>query len=57
MLVVERFGVPKSTVGDIWKSREKIETNVTASSKYVFAKKRCIVRHAHFQALDKACYR
>ena len=28
-LIAETFGVPKSTVGDIWKEREKIEAHVT----------------------------
>ena len=45
----------KWTVGDIWKSREKIEI-VLASANRAFAKKRCIVRDAHFHRLDKACY-
>ena len=53
-LVAEHFGVPYSTVGNIWKSREKIETNVTASSNPAFAKKHCIVRDAHFQSLHEA---
>ena len=51
-----QFGIPKSTVGDIWKEREKIETHVSASENPSFAKKRCIVREPHFDKLDQACY-
>ena len=54
--VADRFGVAKSTVGDIWKNKEKIETHVTASANPALAKRRCIVRDAHFQKLDEACY-
>ena len=50
--VGETDGVPKSTVADIWEEREKIE----ASSNPTFIKKCCIVREAHFQNLDEACY-
>ena len=54
--VSDRFGVAESTVGDIWKNKDKIETYVTASATPTFAKRRCIVRNAHFQKLDEACY-
>ena len=54
--VADGFGVAKSTVGDIWKNREKIEIHVSASTNPAFAKKRCIVRDAHFHKLDEACY-
>ena len=51
-----QFGVPKSTVEDIWKEREKIETHMSASENPSFAKKRCIVREPHFDKLNQACY-
>ena len=51
-LVAETLGVPKSTVGDIWKEREKIEAHVSISSNSSYAKKHCIVRDTHFQKLD-----
>ena len=54
--VADGFGVAKSTVGDIWKNREKIEIHVSAGTNPAFAKKRCIVRDAHFHKLDEACY-
>ena len=54
--VAEIYQTPKSTVGDIWKDREKIERHVSASDCPSFAKKRCIVREAKFEELDKACY-
>ena len=47
--VSDYFGVAKSTVGDIWKNKDKIETHVTASANPTFAKRRCIVRDANFQ--------
>ena len=42
-LVAKSFSIPKSTVDDIWKNREKITKHVTASafSSPVFAKKSC----------------
>ena len=55
-LVGDIHGVPKSTVGDIWKDREKIEKYVSTSDCPTFAKKRCIVREAKFEELEKACY-
>ena len=51
-----QFGVPKSTVGDVWKDRDKIEAHVSASGNPSFAKKRCIVRDPQFDNLDQACY-
>lgn len=48
--------VPKSTVGFIWKDRDKIEAHVSASGNPSFAKKRCIVREPQFDKLDQACY-
>ena len=56
MLVSDIFGVPKSTIGDIWKDRDKIEAHMTASDNPSFAKKRCIVREPCFDKLDQACY-
>ena len=50
------FDIPKSTVADVWKAREKIERHVSASDKPSFAKKRCIVKEANFEKLDKAVY-
>ena len=34
------FDIPKSTVADVWKAREKIERHVSASDNPSFAKKR-----------------
>ena len=51
-LVAETLGVPKSTVSNIWKERETIEANISASSNLSYAKKCCIGRDAHFQKLD-----
>ena len=48
--------MPKSTVADVWKAREKIERQVSASDNPSFAKKRCIVKDANFEKLDKAVY-
>ena len=55
-VVADHFEVPKSTVGNIRKNKENIEKHVTASANPAFTKKCCIVRDAHFQKLDKACY-
>ena len=41
--VSEQYDVPKSTVGDIWKGREKIQKHVSASDCQSFAKKTIIV--------------
>ena len=48
-----QFGVPKSTVGVVWKDRDKIEAHVSASGNPVFAKKRCIVREPQFDKLNQ----
>ena len=50
------FDIPKSAVADVWKAREKIERHVSASDNPSFAKKRCIVKEANFEKLDKAVY-
>ena len=55
-LVGDIHGVPKSTVGDIWKDRGKIDKYASTSDCPTFAKKRCIVREAKFEKLEKACY-
>lgn len=54
--VSDIYNIPKSTIADIWKSKEKIEQHVSASDYAQFAKKRCIIREAHFEKLDQACY-
>jgi len=54
--VADLCSLPKSTVGDIWKDREKIQNHVSSSDCPSFAKRRHIVREAHFEKLDKACY-
>ena len=55
--VSDLHSIPKSTVADnIWKDREKIRKHVSASDCPSFAKKRHIVREAHFNKLDQACY-
>ena len=43
-------------MSDTWKGIEKILIIMTASGNPMFAKRRCIVRDAHFQKLDEACY-
>ena len=55
-LVSEIFQVPKSTVADIWKLREKIQCHVSSSDNPSLAKKRCIIKEAQFEDLEKACY-
>ena len=50
------FDIPKSTVADVWKAREKIERHDSASDNPSFAKMRCIVKEANFEKLDKAVY-
>ena len=52
--VAKHFDAAKSTVGDIWKNREKIERHVSTSANPTFAKKRCIMRDVHFHKLDEA---
>jgi len=38
-LVASVFDIPKSTVGDIWRERDKIKAHVSASENPLFAKK------------------
>ena len=56
-VVAERFGVAKSTVGDIWKYRQKIEDCISSSESLVYAKKRCVVREPKFEFVDSACWK
>lgn len=53
-LVSNIYGVPKSTVGDIWKDREKIQNYVLSSDCPSVSKKRHIIREAKFEDLEKA---
>ncbi len=48
--------IPKSTIGDIWKDRVKIEDCVSASECSSVMKKKCIVREAVFAKVDQGCY-
>ena len=50
------FNIPKSTIADIWKQREKITAHISSNSCPASAKKRCIVTEGQFQQLDKACH-
>ena len=36
--------VAKSTVGDIWKYRQKLEDYISSSETPLYAKRRCVVR-------------
>ena len=47
---------PKSTVVDIWKARDKIKEHLLISDNPSVLKKRCIVKDAQYEELDKACY-
>ena len=55
-LVAGEFGVPKSTVNDIWKGREKLESYISASECPSLTKKRCIIREPNYEKLDQACH-
>ena len=55
-LVRTLYSIPKSTVADIWKDREKIERYVISSDCSSLAKRRCILREANFAKVDEACY-
>ena len=55
-LVADVFKVPKSTVFDIWKDREKIQHFVTINQNPTLSKKRCVIRDVHFGELDRACH-
>ena len=60
-LVSDTFGVPKPTIGDIWKEQEKIENYVSMSDCPSIAKKNALsekqnlrnwTRHASYAALQ-----
>ena len=53
-VIAERFGVAKSTVGDIWKDHQKIEDCISSSESLTFTKKRCIVREPKYELIDSA---
>ena len=55
-LVGDIHGVSKSIVGNIWKDRGKIEKYVITRDCPTFAKKRCLVRVAKFEELEKAWF-
>ena len=57
-VVAERFGVAKSTVGDIWNDRQKIEDCVSSSESLIlrFTKKRCNVCEPKNELIDLACW-
>ena len=50
------FEIDKSTIADTWKDRKKIKSHVFASDNPSFSKKRCIVREAQYEELDRARY-
>ena len=53
----EIFGIPKSTVADTWKHRDKIKDHVfAAEAPEEYAKKWRIIRDPHFSQLDRSCY-
>ena len=53
----EIFGIPKSTVADVWKHRDKIKDHVfAAEAPEEYAKKRRIIRDPHFSQLARSCY-
>ena len=52
----DTYGVPKSTIGDIWKEQDKIENYVSMSDCPSIAKKKCIIRKAKFEELEKVCF-
>ena len=39
----EKYGVTKSTVGDIWKYRHKLEDRISSSEIQLYAKRHCVV--------------
>ena len=45
-LISTEYNIPKSTVADIWKVREKIERHVLTNDSPSYAKKRCIVKRS-----------
>ena len=55
--IAEKDGVAKSTVGDIWKYRQKINDCISSSESLMYAKKRCVVREPKFDLIDSACWK
>ena len=52
--VVEIFELPKSTIRDIWKDREKISCHLFGVEDPTVAKWQCIVHGSQFRLLDDA---
>ena len=42
-IIALKYGVAKSTVGDIWKYRQKLEDYISSSETPLYAKRRCVV--------------
>ena len=56
--IAEKYGVAKSTVGNIWKYRQKIdECSISSSESLVYVKKRCVMREPIFDLIDSACWK
>ncbi|XP_062513432.1 jerky protein homolog-like [Corticium candelabrum] len=55
-LVSQHYNIPKSTLADIWKSRDKISRHVSGSEIPDGAKKRRVVKEPQFEKIDEACY-
>ena len=55
--IAEKYGVAKSTVGDIWKYRQKLDDCISSSESLVYAKKRCVVHEPKFNLVDSACWK
>ena len=53
-LVSSLYGISKSTVADVWKARKKLSiTFQPVITRNLLSKKRCIVKEANFEKLDK----
>ena len=55
--VAEKHRVTKSTVGNIWKYRQKLEDCISSSKSLLYAKKHCIVREPKYNLVDSACWK
>ena len=55
-LVSQHYNIPKSTLADIWKKRDKISHHVSGSEIPDVAKKRRVVKEPQFEKIDEACY-
>ena len=53
-LVSQHYNIPKSTLADIWKSRDKISRHVSGSEIPDVAKKRRVVKEPQFEKIDEA---